>query len=230
MMSTILPFQSIHHDLPNRHSGLTWLILLVLFLPMIAACGEKAPSSHVEKQARFHLNNLTASAVNLGKSFKDIARAKRLNTPARMQETAAMVEQTESLLARADRNMEIYDVFISDHEKRLAANQLNDYILVRDLLNQDLKTKRKAMATCLISMNNWLEFASGHFEQIRSGDGRSRRNYDALFFRLSKSFAKYEAASRSYHRSVQHFLSRHPGIKQAFKTQYKTMKKELGWP
>ncbi len=209
------------------------ICLLICFAIVLASsltsCSKEPPKSRMEKRISLYLNNMQASAINLEHGMDNIADAKVTNTVERMRTTIRIVDDAGQVLDTADKDVRAYIAFINKNKGALKSEGLESYIVIKEILDYPLRTKRRAMASYFSHMKRWLSYSADHYTKLKSGDRRVRRSYDALLIEVNRSLKQYNMANDQNHRHVKDFVDRYPALKKKFKRQYKTMKKEMGW-
>ncbi len=210
----------------------TLACLIICFIGVISGiigCSSEPPKSRMEKRISLHLTTMLSSADNLGHAMENIADAKSLNTVGRMRSTVKLIDDAEQALKTADKNEQAYIAFINQNKGALKSKGLEPYIVFKDLLDNSLRVKHRAMESYFSHMKHWLNYSADHYSKLKSGDIRSRQSYDAFLIEVNRSLKRYDLANVQYHRHTKEFINDHPELGKKFKRKFKTMKKEMGW-
>ena len=215
----------------QKKTHLAFISFLICFIlaSVLTGCGKEPPKSRMEKRISLYLNNMETSAVNLEHAMDSIADAKVTNTVERMRTTVKIVEEAEKALDTADIDVGAYIAFINKNKSVLKSEGLEPYIVIKEILDYQLRAKRRAMTAYFSHMKRWLNYSADHYSKLKAGDPRVRQSYDAMLIKVNRSLKQYNMANDQYHRHTRDFVNRYPALKKKFKRQYKTMKKEMGW-
>jgi hypothetical protein len=166
--------------------------------------------------------------VDLQHDLEKIADTKWLNTAPRMRKAITVIEGSEKVLKRANQDISSYIAFINNNSRELKKENLTHYIVVRDLLSHALSLKRKAIGRYFQAMKKWLDYSATHFKRLEAKDEAASATYDYLLTDVNRSLKKHNTANAQNIQFVNSVLTENPELVKRFKTQYKTMKKELG--
>ncbi|WDP89032.1 MAG: hypothetical protein HUN04_04520 [Desulfobacter sp.] len=185
--------------------------------------------SKTERIAAHHLGKMEKSAIALEQALEKISHFKRLNTTDRLKSAQSSIREVQKKLSQADEDVRDYRVYIVKNSNKLKQEKLNHYIDIVGLFNDDLTKKRNSVKNYLSAMDNWLDYSTTHYIRLKEGSASHRRNYDRYLVMVNRRLEDYNAANDKYHRFVKSLLNQHPHLTKYFKSQYKTMKKEMGW-
>ena len=135
-----------------------------------------------------------------------------------MPRLQAIAKDAQAALDRAEQDVREYMTFIIKNRRALEAENLIAYITIKEILGHNLRKKRQAAAAYFTHIKRWMEYSAEAY-----------RSYEALLISVNRSFKAYNLANGLYHRHTAAFIKKYPELKQKFKRQYKTMKKEMGW-
>lgn len=203
--------------------------ICILIMSVFSACSKSSPKSRAEQKIATYLDRMEASAVDLQHELDKIDGMNRLNTVDRLREAIGFVDDAEKILKRANQDVDAYIEYVNANSQNLKHEALDHYIDVKNILNKSLKAKRQAMAEYFQALKEWLSYSVNNFDRLRAKDVSARQTYDALLMEVNRVLSRYNAANSQYHQFVNAFVKKRPELVKRFKSEYKTMKTELGW-